>query len=68
MGGDEARKLETRVFMGRYESGFFRVEIHKIGVERGVSWEDAYAIWKDHHEDQVNLSAFELIKILLLKS
>ncbi|VDM12656.1 unnamed protein product [Wuchereria bancrofti] len=52
MGGDEARKLETRVFMGRYESGFFRVEIHKIGVERGVSWEDAYAIWKDHHEDQ----------------
>ncbi|KAL4001691.1 P-loop containing NTP hydrolase pore-1 family protein [Acanthocheilonema viteae] len=52
MGGDEARKLETRVFMGHYESGFFRVEIHKIGVERGVSWEDAYAIWKDHHEDQ----------------
>ncbi|KAM3724205.1 Protein strawberry notch [Dirofilaria immitis] len=52
MGGDEARKLETRIFMGRYESGFFRVEIHKIGVERGVSWEDAYAIWKDHHEDQ----------------
>uniref|UniRef100_A0A915PC79 Uncharacterized protein n=1 Tax=Setaria digitata TaxID=48799 RepID=A0A915PC79_9BILA len=52
MGGDEARKLETRVFTGRYESGFFRVEIHKIGVERGVSWEDAYAIWKDHHEDQ----------------
>ncbi|VDK34606.1 unnamed protein product [Gongylonema pulchrum] len=52
-GGDEARKLETRVFTGRYESGFFRVEIHKIGVERGVSWEDAYAIWKDHHEDLV---------------
>ncbi|EFO21446.2 hypothetical protein LOAG_07043 [Loa loa] len=52
MGGDEARKLETRIFMGHYESGFFRVEIHKIGVERGVSWEDAYAIWKDHHEDQ----------------
>ncbi|VDN07010.1 unnamed protein product [Thelazia callipaeda] len=52
MGGDEARKLETRIFVGRYESGCFRVEIHKIGVERGVSWEDAYAIWKDHHEDE----------------
>lgn len=65
MGGDEARKLETRVFMGRYESGFFRVEIHKIGVERGVSWEDAYAIWKDHHDDQVNLivKAFQFQKL-----
>uniref|UniRef100_A0A158R3X8 Strawberry notch homolog 1 n=1 Tax=Syphacia muris TaxID=451379 RepID=A0A158R3X8_9BILA len=52
MGGDEARKLETRVFLGRVERGSYRVEIHKIGVERGVSWEDAYAIWKDHHEDE----------------
>lgn len=52
MGGDEARKLETRVFLGRVDRGSFRVEMHKIGVERGVTWEDAYAIWKDHHEDQ----------------
>lgn len=53
MGGDEAHTLETREFIGRYESGYFRVEIHKIGVERGVSWEDILAIWKDHHDDQV---------------
>ncbi|VDD95849.1 unnamed protein product [Enterobius vermicularis] len=52
MGGDEARKLETRVFLGRVERGSYRVEIHKIGVERGVSWEDAYAVWKDHHEEE----------------
>uniref|UniRef100_F1KQG5 Protein strawberry notch 1 n=1 Tax=Ascaris suum TaxID=6253 RepID=F1KQG5_ASCSU len=52
MGGDEARKLETRVFLGRADTGSFRVEMHKIGVERGVTWEDAYAIWKDHHTDE----------------
>ncbi|VDM40780.1 unnamed protein product [Toxocara canis] len=52
MGGDEARKLETRVFLGRADNGSFRVEMHKIGVERGVIWEDAYAIWKDHHVDE----------------
>lgn len=54
MGSDEARKLETRVFLGRVDRGSFRVEMHKIGVERGVSWEDAYAIWNDHHDDQVD--------------
>ena len=58
MGGDEARKLETRVFLGRLELGSYRVEIHKIGVERGVSWEDAFAIWKDHHDEGVCVSLF----------
>ncbi|CAI4232290.1 unnamed protein product [Auanema sp. JU1783] len=48
-GGDQVRKLETRVFLGRMEKGSFRVEIHKIGVERGVSWEDAFAIYHEHN-------------------
>ncbi|GMS88138.1 hypothetical protein PENTCL1PPCAC_10313, partial [Pristionchus entomophagus] len=48
-GGDQVRKLETRVFLGRREKGSFRVEMHKIGVERGVSWDDAHAIWKEHN-------------------
>lgn len=47
------RKLETRVFLGRVEKGSFRVEIHKIGVERGVSWEDAYAIFQEHSVGEV---------------
>ncbi|KHJ93704.1 helicase protein [Oesophagostomum dentatum] len=51
-GGDQVRKLETRVFVGRAEKGGFRVEMQKIGVERGVSWEEAFALFKEHNTDE----------------
>ncbi|CAD6187636.1 unnamed protein product [Caenorhabditis auriculariae] len=51
-GGDQVRKLETRIFLGRVDNGSFRVEMHKIGVERGVSWDDAYALYKEHSTDE----------------
>lgn len=66
MGGDEARKLETRVFLGRVERGSYRVEIHKIGVERGVSWEDAYAVWKDHHEEEVPIVRIFVLPLFII--
>ena len=54
-GGDQVRKLETRIFLGRAEKGSFRVEINKIGVERGIPWEDAYAIYMQHNIGEVAL-------------
>ncbi|CAJ0599514.1 unnamed protein product [Cylicocyclus nassatus] len=51
-GGDQVRKLETRVFVGRAEKGGFRVEMQKIGVERGLSWDEAYALYKEHNSDE----------------
>ncbi|KAK6047535.1 hypothetical protein COOONC_14960, partial [Cooperia oncophora] len=51
-GGDQVRKLETRVFVGRAEKGGFRVEMQKIGVERGLSWEEAFALYKEHNTDE----------------
>ncbi|WKY00151.1 hypothetical protein Q1695_014762 [Nippostrongylus brasiliensis] len=51
-GGDQVRKLETRVFVGRAEKGGFRVEMQKIGVERGLSWDEAFALYKEHHSDE----------------
>ncbi|KAF1762770.1 hypothetical protein GCK72_011033 [Caenorhabditis remanei] len=50
-GDDQVRKLETRVFTGRVDNGSFRVEMHKIGVERGVSWEEAMDLYKEHSND-----------------
>ena len=57
-GGDQVRKLETRVFVGRAEKGGFRVEMQKIGVERGVSWEEAFALFKEHNTDEVISQSF----------
>ncbi|EYB83525.1 hypothetical protein Y032_0334g2852 [Ancylostoma ceylanicum] len=51
-GGDQVRKLETRVFVGRAEKGGFRVEMQKIGVERGISWDEAFALFKEHNSDE----------------
>ncbi|ULT98449.1 hypothetical protein L3Y34_000075 [Caenorhabditis briggsae] len=50
-GDDQVRKLETRVFTGRVDNGSFRVEMHKIGVERGVSWDEAMELFKEHSND-----------------
>lgn len=50
-GDDQVRKLETRVFTGRVDNGSFRVEMHKIGVERGVSWDEAMELYKEHSND-----------------
>lgn len=50
-GDDQVRKLETRVFTGRVDNGSFRVEMHKIGVERGVSWDEAMELYREHSND-----------------
>ncbi|KIH60633.1 hypothetical protein ANCDUO_09108 [Ancylostoma duodenale] len=59
-GGDQVRKLETRVFVGRAEKGGFRVEMQKIGVERGISWDEAFALFKEHNSDEGLTSLFNL--------
>ncbi|KAJ1355041.1 hypothetical protein KIN20_012161 [Parelaphostrongylus tenuis] len=51
-GGDQVRRLETRVFVGRAEKGGFRVEMQKIGVERGLSWDEAFSLYKEHNSDE----------------
>lgn len=50
-GDDQVRKLETRVFTGRVDNGSFRVEMHKIGVERGVSWDEAMELYREHSNE-----------------
>lgn len=52
-GGDQVRRLETRVFVGKADKGGFRVEMQKIGVERGLSWNEAYTLYKEHNSDEV---------------
>ncbi|VDP33106.1 unnamed protein product [Heligmosomoides polygyrus] len=51
-GGDQVRRLETRVFVGKADKGGFRVEMQKIGVERGLSWNEAYTLYKEHNSDE----------------
>ncbi|TKR95497.1 hypothetical protein L596_009661 [Steinernema carpocapsae] len=49
---DVVRRLETRVFVGHATKGQYQVELHKMAVERGISWEAAMDLYKDHnHED-----------------
>lgn len=67
-GDDQVRKLETRVFTGRVDNGSFRVEIHKIGVERGVSWEEAMELHKEHSNDDVSCWIGEIQKILVFRT
>ncbi|KAK0409136.1 hypothetical protein QR680_004360 [Steinernema hermaphroditum] len=51
-GSDVVRKMETRVFVGHAQKGSFRVEMHKVVVERGVSWEQAMELYKDHNSEE----------------
>ncbi|KAI6190238.1 hypothetical protein M3Y97_00095300 [Aphelenchoides bicaudatus] len=44
-GSDHAKKLEHRVFRGFADNPNFVVEIHKIGAERGIKWDDAKAMY-----------------------
>jgi hypothetical protein len=52
IGGDNVQKLETRVFLGRRDKGSYRVELHKVGVERGINWTDAFQLYCEHQRDQ----------------
>uniref|UniRef100_A0A0N5CB49 AAA_34 domain-containing protein n=1 Tax=Strongyloides papillosus TaxID=174720 RepID=A0A0N5CB49_STREA len=47
-GENKVQRLETRTFTGKLNYNTFRVEMHKIGVERGMSWEEALSVRKVH--------------------
>ncbi|CAJ0941779.1 unnamed protein product, partial [Mesorhabditis belari] len=47
-GGTQVQVQNTRVFLGSPERGSFRVEMHKIAVERGITWDEALSISKLH--------------------
>ncbi|CEF63666.1 Protein strawberry notch homolog 2 [Strongyloides ratti] len=47
-GENKVQRLETRIFTGKLNYNTFRVEMHKIGVERGMSWEEALSVRKVH--------------------
>lgn len=51
-GGDQVRKQETRSFVKIVENERLYIHINKIGVERGVSWDDAHALWKEHNTEE----------------
>ena len=57
-GGDSVKKLESRVFLGRADNSSYRVEMHKLAVERGVTWEEAFSISKQHNTGEVSLVTF----------
>lgn len=50
LSGDNVYKQETRVFGA--ESTVNRVEMHKIGVERGINWSSAMDIYQKHTGDE----------------
>uniref|UniRef100_A0A914DFZ9 Strawberry notch helicase C domain-containing protein n=1 Tax=Acrobeloides nanus TaxID=290746 RepID=A0A914DFZ9_9BILA len=48
VGGDRVQEHESKEFMGVANGIPFKVNLHKIGVERGVSWEEALSIYEKH--------------------
>lgn len=44
-GSDQAQKIENRVFRGFAGNPNFVVEIHKIGAERGINWQNAKSMY-----------------------
>lgn len=52
VGGDNVRKLETRIFLGRMDMSSYRVELHKVSVERGIEWNDIFQLYCEHKSDQ----------------
>lgn len=50
-GSDQAQKIEHRVFRGFAGNPNFVVEIHKIGAERGINWQNAKTMYDAQSDD-----------------
>lgn len=48
IGSDRVHRPETRKFVGLINSNDFLVEMHKISIQRGVSWEEAISLAAIH--------------------
>uniref|UniRef100_A0A915DG43 Strawberry notch n=1 Tax=Ditylenchus dipsaci TaxID=166011 RepID=A0A915DG43_9BILA len=48
VGSDRVSKTETRKFEGSMNANDFHVEMHKISLHRGVSWEEALSLLEIH--------------------
>lgn len=46
LGNDSVQRLETKIFIYRAFGTTSRVEIHKVAVERGLGWPEAFEIFK----------------------
>ncbi|KAI1721149.1 p-loop containing NTP hydrolase pore-1 domain-containing protein [Ditylenchus destructor] len=49
VGSDRVQKTESRKFEGSMNANDFLVEMHKISLHRGVSWEEAHSLLNMHH-------------------
>ncbi|CAH1801640.1 unnamed protein product [Owenia fusiformis] len=47
-GSESVKVLQTRTFVGTYLATSAKTEIHTLSVERGLSWNAASDIWRDH--------------------
>lgn len=58
VGGDKVQEHESREFCGVTNGIPFKVILHKIGVERGVSWEKALEFYNEHKGPKVSFLTF----------
>ena len=47
-GGENVKVLSRRVFEQEWSGSVAKTELIKVGVERGLSWDRAMDIWRDH--------------------
>ena len=47
-GGENVKVLSRRVFEQEWSGSVAKTELIIVGVERGLSWDRAMDIWRDH--------------------
>ncbi|VDO93835.1 unnamed protein product [Soboliphyme baturini] len=45
---DKVKKLETKVFVGQFQLGGLKTELHTVCVERGMPWSEAMEVYCEH--------------------
>lgn len=68
VGGDRVQEHESKEFVGIANGISFKVNLHKIGVERGVSWEEALKIYMNHSGEKVFIKFLIVICICRMDS
>ena len=47
-GGENVRKLSSKNFLSNFSGQTVRTTLYTVGVERGMTWEKALLIWREH--------------------
>lgn len=47
-GGENVRKLSSKNFISNFSGTTVRTTLHTVSVERGMTWEKALLMWREH--------------------